>query len=41
LEGAKQESDTLLNEALDALAEFGDSAEPLRKLARKMVHRDT
>ena len=41
LEGAKQEADALLNEALDALAEFGDTAEPLRKLARKMVHRDT
>jgi geranylgeranyl pyrophosphate synthase len=41
LEGAKQEADALLNEALDALAEFGDTAEPLRKLARKMVHRET
>ena len=41
LEGAKQEADALLNEALDALAEVGDTAEPLRKLARKMVHRDT
>jgi len=41
LEGAKREADALLNEALDALSEFGDTAEPLRKLARKMVHRDT
>ena len=41
LEGAQQEADTLLKEALHALAEFGEAAEPLRALARKMVHRDT
>ena len=41
LEGAQQEADTLLKEALHALAEFRDAAEPLRALARKMVHRDT
>ena len=41
LEGAQQEADTLLKEALHALAEFGQAAEPLRALARKMVHRDT
>ena len=41
LEGAQQEADDLLGEALDALAEFEEAAEPLRTLARKMVHRDT
>ena len=41
LEGAQQEADALLKAALDALAEFGETAEPLRTLARKMVHRDT
>ena len=41
LGGAKQEADALLKEALDALAEFGEAAEPLRALARKMVHRNS
>jgi len=41
LEGAQQEADALLKEALHALAEFGEAAEPLRALASKMVHRDT
>ncbi|MBS58938.1 MAG: farnesyl-diphosphate synthase, partial [Alteromonadaceae bacterium] len=41
LEGAQQEANALLKEALHALAEFGEAAEPLRALARKMVHRDT
>jgi len=41
LDGAQQEADRLLNEALGALSEFGEAAEPLRNLARKMVHRQT
>ena len=41
LEGAQKEADKLLNDALDALAEFGEAAEPLRALASKMVHRET
>jgi farnesyl diphosphate synthase len=41
LEGAQEEADKLLNDALDALAEFGEAAEPLRALASKMVHRET
>ena len=41
LDGAKQEADRLLDEALGALSEFGEAAEPLRNLARKMVHRQT
>ena len=41
LEGAQQEADALLNEALNALAEFAEAAEPLQALARRMVHRDT
>jgi geranylgeranyl pyrophosphate synthase len=41
LAGAQREADELLNAALDALADFGDAAEPLRALARKMVHRET
>ena len=41
LEGAQQEAAELLGEALDSLAEFGEAAEPLRVLARKMVYRDT
>jgi geranylgeranyl pyrophosphate synthase len=36
-----EEADKLLNDALDALAEFGEAAEPLRALASKMVHRET
>lgn len=41
LDGAKQEADRLLDEALGALSEFSEAAEPLRNLARKMVHRQT
>ena len=41
LDGAQQEADRLLDEALGALSEFGEAAEPLRDLARKMVHRQT
>ena len=39
LAGAKKEADRLLNAALEALDIFGDRADPLRKLARQMVHR--
>ena len=39
LAGAKKEADRLLNAALEALNIFGDRADPLRKLARQMVHR--
>lgn len=41
LDGAQQEADRLLDEALGVLSEFGEAAEPLRDLARKMVHRQT
>jgi geranylgeranyl pyrophosphate synthase len=41
LDGAQQEADRLLDEALEALSDFGDSAAPLRDLAQKMVHRQT
>ena len=41
LEGAKQEAEQLLAEALNALSDFGEQAEPLRILAQKMVHRET
>lgn len=40
LEGARAEADALLTEALSALTVFGASAETLRQLARKMVHRE-
>ena len=39
LAGAKEEAERLLNAALDALDIFGERAEPLRALARQMVHR--
>ena len=39
LAGAKEEADRLLNAALEALDIFGDRADPLRDLARQMVHR--
>jgi geranylgeranyl pyrophosphate synthase len=39
LEGARAEAEALLKEALEALAVFGEEAEPLRLLARQMVHR--
>ena len=41
LTGAKEEADRLLNEALKALSIFGSEADPLRGLARQMVHRNT
>ncbi len=40
LEGAKAEARRLLDDALDALAVFGDSADLLRDLARYIVERD-
>ena len=39
LAGAKEEADRLLNAAVEALDIFGDRADPLRDLARQMVHR--
>ena len=39
LAGAKEEADRLLKAALEALDIFGDRADPLRDLARQMVHR--
>ena len=39
LAGAKEEAERLLNAALGALDIFGERAEPLRALARQMVHR--
>ena len=39
LAGAREEADRLLNAALEALDIFGDRADPLRDLARQMVHR--
>ena len=39
LAGAREEADRLLNAALGALDIFGDRADPLRDLARQMVHR--
>lgn len=41
LAGAKEEADRLLNAALEALDIFGARADPLRDLARQMVHRQT
>ena len=41
LTGAKEEADRLLHEALEALSIFGSEADPLRGLARQMVHRNT
>ena len=41
LAGAQEEADRLLNEALEALSIFGSDADPLRDLARQMVHRST
>jgi geranylgeranyl pyrophosphate synthase len=40
LEGARAEADNLLNDALEALTIFGEGADPLRRLANAMVHRD-
>ena len=39
LAGAKEEAERLLNAALEAIDIFGERAEPLRALARQMVHR--
>ena len=41
LAGAQEEADRLLNEAQEALSIFGSDADPLRDLARQMVHRST
>ena len=40
LSGAKQESQRLLQQALDALGKFTDTADPLRALAHYIVSRD-
>ncbi|HEX5962019.1 MAG TPA: farnesyl diphosphate synthase [Rhodanobacteraceae bacterium] len=40
LDSAKRRADALYDDALDALAPFGDAAEPLRWMARYIVHRD-
>jgi geranylgeranyl pyrophosphate synthase len=40
LDGAKKESQRLLQAALDALVEFGVSADPLRGLAHYIISRD-
>jgi geranylgeranyl pyrophosphate synthase len=40
LEGAKAEAQRLLEAALDALSDFGESADHLRDLARYIVERD-
>ena len=40
LDGAKAEAQRLLEAALDALSDFGDSADDLRDLARYIVNRD-
>lgn len=40
LEGAREEARRLLDEGLAALSEFGESADPLRDLARYIVERD-
>ena len=40
LEGAKAEAQRLLDAALEALSDFGDSADDLRELARYIVNRD-
>jgi len=40
LAGARAEANALLDEALGALSDFGEAAEPLRQLAKKMVHRE-
>ncbi|HEX7369856.1 MAG TPA: farnesyl diphosphate synthase [Rhodanobacteraceae bacterium] len=40
MDNAKRRADDLYAEALDALARFGNAAEPLRWMARYIVHRD-
>jgi geranylgeranyl pyrophosphate synthase len=40
LEGAKAEARRLLDAALDAISDFGESADHLRDLARYIVERD-
>ena len=40
LEGARDKANSLLEQALEALDNFGDSADPLRDLAKYIVQRD-
>jgi geranylgeranyl pyrophosphate synthase len=40
LEGARDKANTLLEQALEALENFGESADPLRDLAKYIVQRD-
>jgi farnesyl diphosphate synthase len=40
MDNAKRRADALYAEALSALEKFGDAAEPLRWMARYIVHRD-
>jgi geranylgeranyl diphosphate synthase type II len=40
LDGATKKAESLLEQALDALSDFGDEALPLREIARYIVHRD-
>jgi farnesyl diphosphate synthase/geranylgeranyl diphosphate synthase type II len=40
LEGARDKANALLEQALEALENFGDSADPLRDLAKYIVQRD-
>ena len=40
LEGARNKANVLLEQALEALENFGDSADPLRDLAKYIVQRD-
>jgi geranylgeranyl pyrophosphate synthase len=40
LEGARDKANSLLEQALEALENFGDSADPLRDLAKYIVQRD-
>jgi geranylgeranyl pyrophosphate synthase len=40
MDNAKRRADALYAEALSTLEKFGDAAEPLRWMARYIVHRD-
>jgi geranylgeranyl pyrophosphate synthase len=40
MDNAKRRADALYADALAALERFGDAAEPLRWMARYIVHRD-
>jgi geranylgeranyl pyrophosphate synthase len=40
LDGARERARAMVNDALEALAELGDGAEPLRDLARYVIERD-